>query len=99
MQDVRALQVADYEEITVSTAAVGLTAAKVRANPPMKAAEILVTGAGIAYRKDGTDPTSTVGVTVSANGTISLEHPNDMSRFKAIRTGGSDALLRVEYLR
>lgn len=98
MQDVRSLNTVDYEEIVVSTAAVGLTANKVRGNPPRRAAEVQVTGAGIAYRKDGTDPTSTVGDLVADTGRVTLANPNEMSNFKAIRTGGSDALLRVHYL-
>lgn len=80
-----------YEQITVSTTAVGLTV-------PLKAkiAVVTVESQPIRYRDDTTDPTDTVGVLVSPGATL-IVCSHSLGRFKAIRQGGSDASLSVSY--
>ncbi len=80
-----------YEQITVSTTAVPLTV-------PLRAkiAVITVEAEPIRYRDDATDPTNTVGVLVSPGSTLII-CSNALGRFKAIRQGGSDAILSVSY--
>lgn len=94
---------ADYEELTISTAALGLTAAKI--NPggtfpdKRKGVIIVVTAQPINFRIDGTDPTSTVGIPAAAGDIIKLFGEQTLKQFKAIRSGASDATLRVTYFK
>jgi hypothetical protein len=82
-----------YEKITVTTgSAVGLT------NLPERCSEVLVIVEtnDIRYRTDGTDPTSTTGMPMSAGQNIVLVKWADISRFKAIAVSAT-AYLSVEY--
>lgn len=81
-----------YQQITVSTTAVGLTV-------PAGASRaiVVVEAQPIRYRDDGTDPTSSVGMLCQANLRFELESQASMLAFKAIRQGASDATLSVSY--
>jgi len=95
-----------YEAITVSTAAIGFTAATY--TKKAKRAVCVVDGTaakGIRFRTDGTNPTSTTGTLiypgVSTYGSVNqfvIEGIKDISRFKAIRDSDADCSLHVHYL-
>lgn len=80
-----------YEQITVSTTAVGLTPTGAD-----RFAVVIVEDNPVRYRDDGTAPTSTVGALVKADQVI-IVCGSAMSRFKAIRQGAADAKLSVTY--
>lgn len=93
----------DYEEVVVSTTAIGLTALKI--NPggtfpdKRKAVIIVVSAQPISFRIDGTDPTSSVGIPAATGDIIKLFGEQTLKQFKAIRSGASDATLRVTYFK
>ena len=94
-----------YEAITVSDSAIGFTAATM--TKQCKRAECALEGTtakGIRYRKDGTNPTATVGTLVlpvvdsDSGAYFTVEGYKDCARFKAIRDSDTDATLHVHYL-
>lgn len=86
------VQPAGYEQVTVSSTAVGLT-------PPAGAsrAVCVVEAQPLRYREDGTDPTATVGFLAVATTVFELPSKTAIDNFKAIRDGGTDAVLSVNY--
>lgn len=91
-----------YEEITVSTTALGLTAATYAASggwPCAQRAVVQVLSAGIRFKLNGDSPTSSTGFAESAGSSFTLDNEAEISGFKAIRSGGADAKLIVSYLR
>ena len=90
-----------YEAITVSSTAIGFTAAKLALAQSLykrDIKEVLVTVETNPFRftVDGTTPTSTVGHLLNA-GDIYTCNGEDASKFRAIRTG-SDASLKCTYM-
>lgn len=88
----------NYEAVTVSSSAVGLTSTKY--NPSGHKAQvafITVEGAQIRFRYDGTDPTSSEGHLFSPGDVLELIGFENIENFKAIRVGSTDATLRVTY--
>lgn len=85
-----------YEQLTVSSSAVGLTASKYKPSTgrPANLAFIRVAGGNVRYRQDGTDPTASVGVPVNVGETLNLE--GDLASYKFIRQS-VDATLDIEY--
>lgn len=86
------LKVKGYEQVTVSTTAVGLTvpAGTIRA-------VLVVEDQPLRFRLDGTNPTSTVGMLAKADKEIEIFSKEVLEAFKAIRDGGTDAVLSVHY--
>lgn len=88
----------DYEDITISTTATGFTASKMTNNGiQIKAVRISVETAGIRYREDGSDPSSTVGHAREAGDEFIVVGYNAIANFRAIRIGAEDATLRCTY--
>jgi hypothetical protein len=58
-------------------------------------AEIIVDVAGVRYRDDGTAPTASVGMPLSAGAV--LEYDGSLSAVQFIRSGGTDAVLNILY--
>jgi len=94
------------ESVTVSTSAVGLTAASYAPAGQQAARQAFITVESdeIRYWLDGTAPTSTVGhfaSTTPPENRIVLNSLSDITNFRAILdTGaGGDATLRVSYFR
>jgi len=88
----------DYESLTVSDTAKALTSSKY--NPSTRSAAvafITVEDAQIRFRYDGTDPTSSEGHIADVGDVIKIEGYDNIVNFRAIRTGESDATLRVTY--
>lgn len=81
-----------YEQVTVSTTAIGLTV-------PVGAqrAVMVVEAQPLRYRDDGTDPTATVGMLAVATTRFDIESREALLAFKAIRDGGTNATLSVSY--
>lgn len=100
-----------HEAITVSTTAIGPTAATVSPTTAAGARQMLCTAeaasaTSMRYRFDGTAPTTSTGhyvmagvVGTSAPALISVEGRNNVIRFKAIRQAAVDVTLRCTYLR
>ena len=99
--DTEVLDPIGYESITVSTTAVGFTAAQLNPANAQRAerAFITVEGAAIRFRIDGTDPTSSEGHLVLANSSFVLSGHNALANFRAIRDGGTDGTAKVTYSR
>lgn len=84
----------DYEEVSVGAAAIGLTAAKVAA---CWWAMVKCEGASCRFRKDGVDPSATVGYPLFDGEQVEMTR-EEAALFKAFRVGGSNPTLRVDYL-
>ncbi len=85
----------EFESVTVSTAAIGLTAAKYESATN---AFITVETASVRYATTwNTVPTSSVGHQLDAGDTLTLESADEIADFRVIRMGGADATLRVSY--
>lgn len=84
----------DFEAITVSTTAIGLTAAKSQA---AVAAEITVENGPVRFRTDGTAATATVGHLLSDGDVLYLDNISDMTSLSMIRDGATDGDISVSY--
>lgn len=92
-----------FEQITVSSTAVGLTAANydiTGADLGRRTKRVVcsVESNDIRFRVDGTSPTASVGYPVTSGSQIVIDKPNDISNFKAIRQS-ADATLSCIYWR
>lgn len=85
-----------YEQLTVSSTAVGLTSSKYKpaTGRPANIAIIRVAGGNVRYRQDGVDPTASVGVPVNVGEILTLD--GDLASYKFIRQT-VDATLDIEY--
>lgn len=88
-----------FQQITVSTTAIGFTTATYSPGTKGTAllATVIVETAGVRYRKDGTAPTSSVGMPLAAGDVLYVWGSVDIKNIKFIRTSGSDATISVEY--
>ena len=89
-----------YESITVSSAAIGFTAAKIALAESLYGRDVdhvvcTVETNPLRYTVDGTTPTSTVGH-LMADKDVFVIDKDDVPKFKAIRTG-SDATLKCTF--
>ena len=84
----------DDEVITVADSAIGLTAGTYLTATK---AEMTLETAQIRIRKDGSDPTTSVGHLVEVGDQIVLNSASDIANFKAIRTGSNSGKLPVTY--
>lgn len=82
-----------FETVTVTNAAVGLTATtyKPTAKPQMDHCVFTVESADIRIRFDGTDPTASVGIPILQNSTFTLDSNEDMQQLKMIRQAAVSA--------
>ena len=83
-----------YESKTIANSAVGLTSGTY---DDAIWAEMTLETAQIRIRSDGTSPTSSEGRIVEIGDTIVLKSAAQIAAFKAIRTGGTSGVLKVEY--
>lgn len=85
----------DYETVTVSTTAIGLTP---QINKNISRAFITVETAVVRFHTSAEDvPTSSVGHEAFVGDIIKLESAHEVANFRAIRKDGTDATLRVSY--
>jgi hypothetical protein len=83
----------DYESITVSSTAVGLTQQKENAYDK---ALITCEANPVRYRLDGLAPTASEGHLLAVGASIILENKDQLIPFQAIASG-SNAILKVSY--
>ena len=83
-----------FETLTVSTTALPLTEAM---SEVAQVAFITIESQAVRYRIDGQDPTASVGHVIEAGGTLELEGPWELDKFRVIRRDASDATARVTY--
>ena len=78
--------------LAISTSAVSLTV-------PVAAmvAEIYVRTASVVFTRDGTTPTSTLGIQADPGDIILLNSRDELDKFQAIRQASTNAALDVEY--
>lgn len=104
-----------FETLTISTAAVGCTAATIKViaagtgapgdhaalTYTREACEAFVTceSQAVRYRWDGTDPTSSVGHILNPGDTLTIEGYDNIKAFRAIRKDAADSTLQVTYSR
>lgn len=86
----------EFEKITVADTAIGITASKITSAPPT-AARMLVTveTQPIRYRTDGTNPTTTDGILLTAGSSITIYGSRNITRFRAIRSTASSATVQI----
>jgi hypothetical protein len=84
-----------YESITVSTAAIGPTAATVTAR--VRSALFFVASNAVRHRADGTAPSASVGLPIEAGGYIIISGEGSIRNAQFIRRDGSDATLHCVY--
>lgn len=87
----RAAREVRYEQITVNSSAVGISASTLVG---MQGCVGVVEDNNIRWRPDGTDPTSAVGTPLAAGGVLTLTNITDARLARFIATG-SDAQLNV----
>lgn len=90
-----------FEQITVAGTAIGFTAAKIDgtggAHPQATMAVCRNETAQIRYTTDGTTPTSTVGTQLEIGDWLGLTGYDQLSNFRAIRTGSTSGKLNCTY--
>lgn len=87
-----------FESLTVSTTSIGVAqTAAARAAAGHNVARIDVDTTAIRFRFDGGDPTSSVGHNAAAGTSFLLHGAQRIGNFRAIRNGGSDAILRITF--
>lgn len=84
-----------FEQVSAGTTATNLTTTGASSGNRPNAAEIVVEGAAIRYRLDGTAPTASVGTPVEVGGTIVLVDHGEVEVFSAISRDGGTATLNV----
>lgn len=88
-----------YEQLTVSTTAVGLATVPTTARHAL----IYIVAQALRWRADGTAPTATVGMPEAANTQIEQFMRSDgdfqalLANIKFIRSGGTDSVVEVHY--
>lgn len=88
----------NHEAVTVSTAAVAITASVTSGGATKRGHRVLVTveDQPVRFRYDGSDPTSTTGHKAAANDQLEFISYDDINRLRFIRdtTATGDATLR-----
>ncbi len=91
-----------YQQLTVSTVAVGLTLPTGAATQTPRRMLIVVETNGVRWRADGTNPTASVGMPLFTNGILDLTDKSTdfwgiIQQIKFIRSGAADATLNIAY--
>lgn len=92
----------NFEALSVSTTAVGFTAATMAGGAdgkPASAAFVSVEGAPIRYRADGTDPTASVGVLKNIDDEFVVWGARDLASVRFISQNGATATLNTHFAR
>ena len=87
------------EKITIADSVIGFTAATVEngiINKPYEAFFVVETAA-FRYTVDGSTPSTTVGLLASVGDVITISGEHDIKNFKAIRTGGTSAVIQPQF--
>ncbi len=89
-----------FETITVGSSVSSLTAGTYTidsSGEKAKRAIITIQSAQVRYRYDGTSPTASIGHLCNPFDVITLIGSDNISNFKAIRAGSTDAVISVTY--
>lgn len=87
----------DYEAVTVAATAIGLTPSRYQ---NADRAFMTLETAQIRFRYDGASaPTATTGHVLDPAGSLTVDGPDALRTFQAIRTGGTSGTLTVTYER
>ncbi len=89
----------DYEEITVTSVAIGLTSSKLLATPKPKEVFIFCETAQVRYRYDGGTPTSNSGIPLNPFDSLRIKGVVNLNNLLFIRTGTTSGKLTVVYER
>lgn len=94
----------DFEALTVDGSATAFTSGTydpvgVESNPPAISATFQVQVAQIRYRLGETDPTAAVGILAEVGEQVTIWGTQDIKSFRAIRTGGTSAVLATHFAR
>jgi len=94
----KVVQAYDFESLTVTGSASGLTSTKIAPSGKQAAFEVLITVETnpIRFRTDGTDPTTSVGHLLNAGDAVTITGLNNVRRLKLIATG-SNATVMVTF--
>lgn len=89
------------EQLTISTVALGGTAAVYAPAAQHQADEAYVTveGQPIRWRTDGTDPTAAIGNLATAGTNFTVRGAAAVAKLRMIRQGGVDATVFITYSR
>lgn len=90
----------DFEQVTVSSASIGLTTTKITPTgraPQMQVARCRLRGAEISFTTDGTTPTTTIGTLLEVGDILKIIGHDRLMKFRAIRTTGVDGQLDCNY--
>lgn len=85
-----------YEAITVSTVAIGFTAALIRGS--VVGAFVTLETGQVRFRMDGVDPSSTTGHLLEIGQSLTLKSRAAVEKIKFIKTGDISGALKVTYL-
>lgn len=95
-----------FESITVSTTAIGPTAATIKVEQGVYPGNVVSRSAetafftnesnAIRYRMDGTDPTASIGHAMASGDTLTVEGYDNIRRLRFIRQS-ADATIRATY--
>jgi len=88
-----------YESLTVADTAIILTAAVYAQTDYAIKAFITLEDAQIRWRIDDVNPTASEGHLFEAGQNLMLESSDAVKQFRAIRTGASNGIIKVTYLR
>jgi len=89
---------ATFEDLTVSTTSVGITATTIRPSGQGQQnnfCTLYVAGANVRYRFDGTAPTTSVGAIASDGETISIDNTEQALAIRFIRDDATNASLQI----
>lgn len=88
-----------YEQVTVSNSVKELTEAAYKPRTTTKAQKAIVgvESNGIRFCLDGQNPTTSYGMEAGSGDMIELSSFDEIVKFRAIRSGGADAVLNVTY--
>jgi len=87
-----------FETITVGTTAVGFTTATYKTDThTAQRAVVTIEDAGVRYRYDGTNPTSSVGHQLNPGDTLLVVGRGNLDNIKFIRSGTSDGKVVATY--
>lgn len=87
----------DFEQVTVSSTALGLPQGATINEDATKWVLISVETAACRFRLDGTAPTAAVGHVLEAGDVLTLTSQEQLDGFQIIRRDGIDATINVSY--
>lgn len=91
-----------FETLTVGTTAVGLATGTITPGSSTDKVDLCrgrLEVAQVRYRDDGTAPTASVGLLLEVGDLIAIDGSDNITNFRAIRTGGTSGTLPIQCYR